>query len=96
MFNQAIDYTTDEIYHDNQIRYRLNVNLLKCKDLKVERKLNGDGIKLYYLFERLCLRIMNLLRELNALPIIDMSTSHEIYPYYFHDIVKGNVILKRL
>lgn len=90
IFNQAIDYITDDttLFLPHQVV--LNTDMLRCKGIK------GDTLfSLNSIFQNLCRELRIALIDLHARPIIDMTTMCEIYPYYFVNLIRGSIVLKR-
>jgi len=87
LFNQAIDVVTNVNGHTD-IDF-VNFDMLRACNLSVD-----ETTCITNAFNITCDELRGVLRELNMDTVIDMTTSHEIYPYYFHKLVNGRVILK--
>lgn len=90
IFNQAVDYITDEANLDLPPNLNLNIRMFRNKNIQKDKltQLNDT-------FQKLCFELKTVLTDLQVRPIIDMTTSREIYPYYFLNVIRGSVVLKR-
>lgn len=89
IFNQAVDYITDEADLTLPAYLNLNTRMFKNRDIQADKL-----FELNQIFQKICIELKTIITQLQARPIIDMTTSREIYPYYFLNMVRGSVILK--